>query len=86
MSEPLRFDEVPAGQEATGRSPDGSGGEPEQVIVKVRRAGYVPAGFAVRSRVDELLFTADASEADLLAASVDPDVESVERARRLHLP
>ena len=56
------------------------------MIVKVSRPGYVPEGFDVRVRVDDLLFTAEASERDLRAAAADPNVESVERSRTMHNP
>jgi len=52
----------------------------------VRKPGYVPDGFTLRTRVDDLLFTAEAREADVTAATADPDVESVERGRPLRLP
>ncbi|HZM78829.1 MAG TPA: hypothetical protein VFC19_24135 [Candidatus Limnocylindrales bacterium] len=55
-----------------------------RVIVKVRNPGYVPEGFEVRSRIDDIMFTAEASEAALTAAAGDPQVKSVERARPLH--
>jgi hypothetical protein len=58
--------------------------EPERFIVKVREANYVPAGFEVRTRIDELMFTAEARPPDAEAASDDPAVESISRARRLH--
>lgn len=60
--------------------------EPESVIVKVTEPGYVPSGFTVRTRIDEILFTADAKPADVAAAKEDPNVEAVDRARRLHQP
>ncbi len=92
MSEPLRFESKPSrfDEQAGGRPAAGAAGEgrdgPTRVIVKVRKRGYVPAGFDVRTRVDDLLFTAEASEADLVTAGADPDVESIERGRRLRLP
>ncbi|WP_448624377.1 hypothetical protein [Geodermatophilus sp. URMC 64] len=80
MPEPLRFDEGSAGRP---RNAPGAGRS--RVIVKVRKPGYVPEGFALRTRVDDLMFTADAGEADLASAAADPDVESVEQGRPLHL-
>lgn len=77
MSDPLSFDRRPPVDD-----PDDPTVQP--VIVKVRRPGYVPKGFHVRTRVDELLYTADTTEVDLQAATRDPQVESVERARPLH--
>jgi hypothetical protein len=81
VPEPLRFDEVSAARprtsEANGRI---------RVIVKVRKPGYVPEGFMLRTRVDDLLFTAEARDADVVTASADPDVESVERGAPLRLP
>lgn len=59
-------------------------GEPERFIVKVRQANYVPDGFDVRTRIDELMFTAEADPQAARAASDDPVVESISRARRLH--
>jgi len=43
--------------------PDASA--PVEVIVKVRKAGYVPKGVTVRARVDDFIFTADTT-ADIL--------------------
>jgi hypothetical protein len=60
--------------------------ELEPVIVKVTEPGYVPTGFTVRTRIDEILFTADARPADVTAAATDPNVESIDHARRLHQP
>ena len=56
----------------------------QRVIVKVNETGYVPNGFHVRSRIDELFFTAEASPSAVRAASDDPAVESISEARRLH--
>jgi hypothetical protein len=86
VSEPLRFNEVPAGQPPAGTSPSSPESGRTRVIVKVRKPGYVPDGFTLRTRVDDLLFTAEAREADVTAAAADPDVESVERGRALRLP
>lgn len=58
--------------------------EPERFIVKVREANYVPDGFEVRTRIDDLMFTAEAHPQAAQAASDDPAVESISRARRLH--
>ena len=57
--------------------------DPARVIVKVRTPGYVPDGFELRTRIDDIMFTADATEAALGEAREDPEVESVERARPL---
>lgn len=57
---------------------------PQRVVVKVRAPGYVPPGFTVRARIDDELYTADASEVQVAAALKDPQVISVERGRRLH--
>lgn len=54
--------------------------------MKVNQSGYVPAGFAVRTRIDDSMFTAEATEADVAAAVSDPRVESVERSHRLAGP
>ena len=56
----------------------------QRVIVKVNETGYVPEGFHVRSRIDDLFFTAEASPSAVRAASDDPAVESISKARRLH--
>lgn len=56
----------------------------QRVIVKVTETGYVPDGFHVRSRIDDLFFTAEASPGALQAASADPAVESISEARRVH--
>jgi hypothetical protein len=53
------------------------------VIVKVRRPDYVPSGFLVRARIDETMFTADCSVADMRVAEQDPLVESMALSRRL---
>jgi len=79
VSDPLRFDEVPADEPP-------AGDDPARVIVKVRRPGYVPDGFRVRTRIDDILFTAEALESDVAAAQADPDVVSVERGRPLRMP
>ncbi|MDT7785973.1 MAG: hypothetical protein QOF58_4392 [Pseudonocardiales bacterium] len=57
---------------------------PQRVVVKVRTPGYVPPGFTVRARIDDELYTADASEVQVAAALKDPQVISVEHGRRLH--
>src|SRR5215218_7123705 len=57
----------------------------QRVIVKVNETGYVPDGFHVRSRIDDLFFTAEASPSAVEAASGDPAVESISEARRLYL-
>lgn len=90
MVDELRFDPEPAGGDggpaselrATPRR-RAAAGEPQRVIVKVRTPNYVPEGFEVRTRVDDVLFTADASHEALEAAGADPDVESVSTPRRL---
>jgi len=86
MPETLRFDDDPdPGRPEAGRpDPGDSGSGSARVIVKVRKPGYVPEGFQVRSRIDDIIFTAEASEAALAAAEDDPEVESVERGRPLH--
>ena len=53
------------------------------VIVKVHVPNYVPGGFDVRARVDEYMFTAECSNAELTAAQADPNVESIAPARKL---
>ncbi len=61
-----------------------AGDDTVRVIVKVRKPGYVPSGVRVRTRIDDVMFTAEAAEEALAAAREDPHVESVERARPLH--
>lgn len=98
MPKVLRFDDD-AHRDNTGRDdanreaapqgeqpPPAEGDAVVRVIVKVNTGGYVPSGFRVRTRVDDELFTAEATEADLTVAAEDPQVESVARARRLDLP
>lgn len=86
VPEPLRFDEVRLDHAGTGAADQAGPAGPVRVIVKVHKSGYVPEGFDVRTRVDDLLFTAEASESGLRAAAADPDVQSVERGRGLRLP
>ena len=52
-------------------------------IVKVRKPGYVPEGFSVRTWIDDTLFTADCSRLDLKNAATDPNVESISPAERV---
>lgn len=96
MSKVLRFDSEDPNDDADNSANKNTSNEVERpsgaeesalvrVIVKVNTGGYVPAGFRVRSRVDEELFTAETTEADLTVAADDPRVESVARARRLDL-
>ncbi|WP_427007925.1 hypothetical protein [Pseudarthrobacter sp. H2] len=85
MPEILRFDDD-SDKSPDSRSSGAGGSEPVRVIVKVKTPGYVPAGFRVRTRVDDEFFTAEASESDLSGATRDPQVESVARAQRLDLP
>jgi hypothetical protein len=78
MTDPLRLPEPEAAAKPVADS--------KPVIVKVTEPGYVPDGFTVRTRIDDMMFTADADPADVAAASADPNVESVEGARRLRQP
>lgn len=92
MSDGLRFDSEPADDDTgpatelravpPGRAGDGG----RRVIVKVRRPNYVPAGFDVRTRVDDVLFTASASPEALAAAGADPEVESISAPRSVRPP
>jgi hypothetical protein len=86
----LRFDKDPHRGDPRRDARQAEQGPPADavvhVIVKVNTGGYVPAGFRVRTRVDDEMFTAEATEADLSVAAEDPRVESVARARRLDLP
>lgn len=52
-------------------------------IVKVRKPGYVPDGFTVRTWIDDTLYTADCTGVDLQNASTDPNVESISPAERV---
>ena len=52
-------------------------------IVKVRKPNYVPDGFEVRTRIDDTLFTADCTGAELRAAANDPNVESIAPSKRI---
>ena len=83
MPEPLQFD-AESGEEPDAAAPDAAA-EPTRVIVKVCRPGYVPEGFTVRTRVDDVLFTAEAPAAVVLAARDDPEVEAIEYPRDLSL-
>ncbi|QBR92914.1 hypothetical protein [Nocardioides euryhalodurans] len=83
MPEPLQFD-AESGEEPDAAAPDADA-EPTRVIVKVCRPGYVPEGFTVRARVDDVLFTAEASASAVLAARDDPEVEAIEHSRPLSL-
>jgi len=69
---------------AAGQGSSAPSAKVQRVIVKVRETGYVPDGFDVRTRIDDLLFTAEASPSAVKAASVDPAVETISAARRLH--
>ncbi len=53
------------------------------VILKVSKPGYVPPGFTVRSRIDEILFTAIGNAAAIEAARHDAAVESISPATTL---
>lgn len=52
-------------------------------IVKVRKPGYVPDGFTVRTWIDDTLYTADCTGVDLQNASQDPNIESISPAERV---
>jgi hypothetical protein len=84
VPESLYFDLGPAGRSQ--RAGQASGSARSRVIVKVKEPGYVPEGFEVRARVDDILFTADATESALASAAQDPNVESIEHTRRLRSP
>lgn len=80
MSDPLRFSKDVGGPIGPGSDdPD----ETLPVIVKVNEPRYVPNGFEVRTWIDDLLYTAEASRADVDAADADPNVHSIDRSRRL---
>jgi hypothetical protein len=63
-------------------TPDRVGDGPVLVIVKVAEAGYVPPGFLVRSRIDEVMFTATCASEALAAASSDSRVVSITHSER----
>jgi hypothetical protein len=47
------------------------------VILKVKKMGYVPEGFVVQSRIDDLIFTALGGSGAIEAARADVDVVSI---------
>jgi hypothetical protein len=53
------------------------------VIVKVSEPKHVPAGFKVRARIDETMFTAECTGAALGQAEADPKVTSIALSERL---
>jgi hypothetical protein len=57
--------------------------EGTSVIVKVKKADYVPPGFNVRARIDAYMFTADTNGAAVRQAQADLEVESISFAQRL---
>jgi hypothetical protein len=89
MGDGLRFDSEPPDDgvgpatELRAVPPRRAAGGDRRVIVKVRRPHYVPDGFDVRTRVDDVLFTANASPEALAAAGADPEVESISAPRSL---
>lgn len=54
-------------------------------IVKVREAGYRPAGVRVRSEISPQMFTGDMSAAQLSVLEGDPKVESISLSRPIPL-
>lgn len=59
------------------------GAAADTVILKVSQAGYVPPGFTVRSRIDDILFTAVGDAGAIEAARHDASVESISLATKL---
>lgn len=56
-----------------------------QVIVKVRKADYVPPAVTLRARIDEYLFTADVQADELPLVERDPQVVSLAANKKLRL-
>lgn len=56
-----------------------------QVIVKVRKAGYVPPAVTLRARIDEYLFTADVPADELRQLERNPQVVSVAANKKLRI-
>jgi hypothetical protein len=56
-----------------------------QVIVKVRKAGYVPPEATLRARIDEHMFTADVQADELPRLERNPHVVSVAANKRLRI-
>ncbi|HEV7913645.1 MAG TPA: hypothetical protein VGP22_07750 [Albitalea sp.] len=52
-----------------------------KAIVRVRTPGHVPAGLAVRSRIDDTMFTAEFDVDQTEAIAADPDVISISPAQ-----
>lgn len=53
------------------------------VMVHVRKANYVPEWISVRSKITDLIFTADINKADLNKLEEDEQVSSVSINERL---
>jgi hypothetical protein len=53
------------------------------VTVQVRQPGHVPQGLVLRSRVDDLLFTADMDASHLQQVATDPLLVSLAAASRV---
>lgn len=53
------------------------------VIVHVRKANYVPEWVSLRSKITDLIFTADINKADLNKLEADEQVSSVSINERL---
>jgi hypothetical protein len=56
-----------------------------QVILKVRKAGYVPPAVKLRARIDEHIFTADVPAEELSQLERNPEVVSVAANRKLQI-
>lgn len=56
---------------------------PMSVIVRVNKPGHVPAAATVRSRIDDLIFTAEIDAARLPEVTADPHVVAVSAADRI---
>ena len=61
---------------------DISGNEKISLIVKVKKPGYVPEGFNVRTRISEYLFTADSYPSMLHIHEHNRNIESISPSAR----
>lgn len=77
------LDDLKKLKQETPRESDLKPGERVLAIVRVRQAGYVPAGVHLRSRIDDEMFTADFDAERLAGLRADPQVASIELNQRL---
>ena len=69
----------------TNAPPPADAPETIEAIVKVRVPDYVPDGVRLRARVDATMFTATIPSDRLTTILEDPNVQSVERSKRLRI-